>query len=113
MARRVEDSRAILVIEENRALRSLLTTTLEDAGHTTLEASNGWSGLRMAEIHRPAVVLLGLRLPEVGPSQVLAAIHAREGRKPVAIVMGDHASALFEGARGLVQTLSIPVSIQE
>ncbi len=64
----------VLVVEADRALRTSISLALADGGYRVLEASNGWTGLRVAQQHPPAVLLLGELLPELCAEGVLAAL---------------------------------------
>lgn len=54
-----------LVIDHDLAARSELAGALEQAGYLVLEASNGFSGLRMVYQHRPELIVLEPELPEM------------------------------------------------
>lgn len=53
----------ILCIDDDALFRALIKDVLEDAGYTVLLATDGESGLRLAEIQQPHLVLLDLVLP--------------------------------------------------
>jgi CheY-like chemotaxis protein len=53
----------ILCIDDDALFRALIKDILENAGYTVLLATDGASGLRLAETHQPHLVLLDLVLP--------------------------------------------------
>lgn len=53
----------ILIIEDERELRSLLRTELEKAGHRVVTASDGTDGLMLVEREAPDLVILDIMLP--------------------------------------------------
>jgi CheY-like chemotaxis protein len=59
-----QSRRTALVIEDDQWTRSLLQELLERAGYAVAEASNGYTGLRLAGQLQPNVILLDLGLPE-------------------------------------------------
>ena len=54
----------ILVIDDDSAIRMLVTRVLSSAGHTTMEAANGKEGVELAEMHRPELVITDVLMPE-------------------------------------------------
>lgn len=61
----------VLVIDDEPALRRLLTVAIAGAGLRVLCAADGEEGLTLAAQHRPALVLLDLGLPGLGGQEVL------------------------------------------
>ena len=55
----------ILVVEDNSANLLVLRMMLRKLGHQVLEAKNGRSGVEMAVAHRPRLILMDLRMPEM------------------------------------------------
>ncbi len=82
--------RHVLVIEDHAATRDALVVGLERAGFTVTAASNGATGLRLARLQPPDLLLLDLVLPEIAGADVLAAVrhHPALARVPVVAVTG-------------------------
>jgi two-component system, OmpR family, KDP operon response regulator KdpE len=55
---------AVLIVDDERAIRRFLRSTLEAQGYAALEAATGAEGLRAVRHHRPALILLDLGLPD-------------------------------------------------
>ncbi len=53
----------ILVVDDEPLLRALLRESLEQAGHTVVEAADGPSGLRTAKADPPDCILLDIMMP--------------------------------------------------
>jgi DNA-binding response OmpR family regulator len=53
----------ILLIEDDRDYRAILTQTIQLDGHTVLEAGDGDQGIEMFVQHRPDLVITDLILP--------------------------------------------------
>ncbi len=53
----------ILVVEDDRNIRTLVVLYLENAGFSTITAADGPGGLEMARRHAPGFVILDLNLP--------------------------------------------------
>ncbi len=67
----MRDQKVALVVEDDPYVRVTLVDALETAGYAVLEASNGGSGLRLAERDAPDVMLVDLELPELGGLDLL------------------------------------------
>jgi CheY-like chemotaxis protein len=53
----------ILVVEDEQSNQEVITRMLEFHGHSVMLASNGEEALRMAEEHRPDLILMDLAMP--------------------------------------------------
>ncbi len=67
---------AVLIIEDDAAIRSALIRTLVATGHTVTSAATGLAGLSLAVDERPDLVVLDLGLPDIDGLQVLAMLRA-------------------------------------
>jgi DNA-binding response OmpR family regulator len=83
-----------LVMHEDVWVRSQLAATLGQEGYTVLAASNGASGMRLAEQHQPAVIVLGLALPELSGAAVLEQLQGCAATRDIPVlVVSDRAPA--------------------
>jgi len=76
-----------LVVDDDVCVRSLLSELLSEEGFDVNQASNGFSGLRMAAETRPRVILLDLVLPEVSGMDVMRELRANQSTRDAAIVV--------------------------
>jgi CheY-like chemotaxis protein len=76
-----------LVIDDDVVLRSTLAELLQEEGFFTVQASNGFSGLRLASEHHPQVILLDLLLPELSGIEVLRELRSAPAGRDMAIVV--------------------------
>jgi len=83
----------ILVIEDERAIRTLLKQAFEMWGHEVILAENGQQGLDAIGLHNPDVVFADLIMPELSGLDVMKRARARGFMKPVIMLTGS-ASAL-------------------
>src|SRR5437868_5986137 len=63
LSRRGADMARILVAEDDRAIRHILTVALQSEGHDVREASNGQEALELLPTFAPDLVLLDLGMP--------------------------------------------------
>ena len=61
----------VLVADDERDMRALLTKLLGNAGHDVIEAVDGRSALELAITHQPDVILLDVSMPAMGGLEVL------------------------------------------
>ena len=61
----------ILVVEDNPKNMTLLRDVLRATGYRTLEASTAGEALTLATDHRPALVLMDIRLPDTDGVEAL------------------------------------------
>ena len=82
---------AVLVVEDEPAVRELITDALRDEGYRVLEAANGHTAIRAVNQPSPTtpcpdLVLLDVRLPGIDGLQVLQQLAAPGGRVPVVVM---------------------------
>jgi two-component system, OmpR family, KDP operon response regulator KdpE len=88
---------SVLVVEDDPSLRVALAELLDEAGFKVSSASNGYSGLRLAALEHPRVVLLDLGLPELTGVEVLHELRASpETRDTAVIVITGNTSRMAE-----------------
>jgi two-component system chemotaxis response regulator CheY len=79
----------ILVVDDSGYARRLLRRTLEEHGHTVIEAGSGMAGLEAYAVHAPQVVLLDLTMEDVGGLEVLAQLREVDPAARVIVVSAD------------------------
>lgn len=62
---------SILVVEDDAAIRNLITTTLKTHNYKYVTAANGETAILEAASHNPDVVLLDLGLPDMDGIEVI------------------------------------------
>ena len=66
----IPGSRRILIVEDESAVAEVLSIYLTRQGFSAIQAGTGRHGLELARQHRPHLVLLDLRLPDMSGFQV-------------------------------------------
>ena len=64
----------ILVIEDDKAVRTLITTTLKAHDYRFVEAVNGESAILAATSHNPDIILLDLGLPDMDGVEIISRV---------------------------------------
>ncbi len=65
-----ESGPRVLVIDDERAIRRFLRTSLTAHGYTVFEAANGQEGMNAVLTHRPDLIILDLGLPDIDGLEV-------------------------------------------
>ena len=104
----------VLVVEDDRPVRSLIVTTLKSHDYRYLTAENGKTAIMEASSHNPDIVLLDLGLPDIDGAEVITNI--REwSNMPIIVISArsedsDKITALDAGADDY---LTKPFSVEE
>ena len=85
-ARRRDPRTQVLIVEDDLWARRVVADTLRAAGFAVAEASNGFTGLHVAERDRPDVVLLDLALPEISGCDVLHLLKVDPSTRDIPVV---------------------------
>lgn len=104
----------ILVVEDDKSVRNLITTTLKTHDYKYITAYNGESAIMEASTHNPDVVLLDLGLPDYDGVEVIKRIRTWSNM-PIIIISArsedrDKIEALDAGADDY---LTKPFSVEE
>ncbi len=94
---------AILVVEDDEALRTTLVEFLETLEYTVLEATNGAEALRVLEAgaRRPDLVLSDVVMPHMGGVALLKELYQRQIHLPVILLTGHTMGDVLDGLREL------------
>jgi len=77
----------ILIAEDEKALNDAYVMILKRAGHTVKSALDGAEALKITETYEPDVILLDLRMPEVGGIDFLRAYNLPEKHPKVKVII--------------------------
>jgi two-component system KDP operon response regulator KdpE len=100
--RRADDTPEVLVVDDEKQIRRLLSISLEATGYRVFQAENGQAGLAAVAERPPDLVLLDLGLPDMGGLEVLKSL--REWSMVPVIILSvrdnedEKATALDSGA---------------
>lgn len=104
----------ILVVEDDRSIRNLMTTTLKIHDYKHILASNGETAVIEASTHNPDIILLDLGLPDIDGVEVIKKIRTWSN-VPIIVISArnedtDKIEALDAGADDY---LTKPFSVEE
>lgn len=84
----------ILIIEDETDLINILRINLESKNFTVISANDGDSGLSKVKLEKPDLIILDLKLPNLGGFWVCKALKSQEEYKsiPIIIITGAYVS---------------------
>jgi len=104
-ARTVPARTRVAVIEDDAAVRRVLTRILEDAGYVVIAIADGENGLRAVAEHQPDLLILDLTLPHLDGLEICRRLRADTRTLTLPIIVltahqstSDMVSALDAGA---------------
>jgi CheY-like chemotaxis protein len=107
--------RAILVVDDQLAIRMMLTELFTSQGIEVYEASNGSIALEQFEKHKLHCVLLDLRMPDIDGVEVLREIRNLSAEVPVILITAYADPEKMEAAEmlGISRCITKPFDIME
>ena len=75
----------VLIVDDEPRITVALMTRLQACGYEVFHAINGLAGVEAAAIHRPDIVIMDIRMPDIDGYEACARIHRLPGleRTPV------------------------------
>ena len=87
---------------------------LVEAGYTIAHASNGFTGLRLAECDHPNVIVLGPTLSELGVASLLSALQANRSTRGIPVLLVDRrAGGMTSGLGRLSSATAVCRDVQD
>ncbi len=77
----------ILIVDDSPEVRVALTATLEDAGHTVSEASEGRDVVEQAALIQPDAIVLDINMPDVDGITALRGLRSDPLTRDLPVVM--------------------------
>jgi CheY-like chemotaxis protein len=105
----------VVVIEDDAALRDTIAFVLGDAGYEVRAASNGLTGLRLAQTSAPDLLILDLHLPELSGVSVLRELRASRANPDLQVILitGSNESLPEQILRQCAAVLLKPFDVDE
>jgi two-component system cell cycle response regulator DivK len=99
----------VLVVEDNPANLTLATFLLQSAGHTVLSARDAESGLALARVEQPDLVLMDIQLPGMDGLEATALLKRDPSTRAIPVIAltalamkGDEQRILAAGCDGYI-----------
>jgi DNA-binding NarL/FixJ family response regulator len=102
----------VLVVDDSQALRTGVRSALEQAGLRVVgEAADGVQALTQAAAHRPDVVLMDLRMPQMDGIQATRILRRRQPDTPVVLWSGDDDARIDRAVRESGAQVGLPKGV--
>ena len=80
-------AKRILVVDDSRIFRHLVSMHLEAAGYRIIAAENGAEAIKRAISEQPDLIVLDIQMPVMDGAQALAALKAREDTRDIPVLI--------------------------
>lgn len=89
--RTADGRKRVLVVDDDRMIRTLVKLLLERDGYTVRQAADGREGLEMAHLEPPDLIITDLQMPHVDGYEVLRSLRSdpRMSMLPVVVLTAD------------------------
>jgi two-component system KDP operon response regulator KdpE len=78
---------SILIVEDDEAIRNLYSFKLSQEGYAVSTARDGAEGLREAQLTKPDLILLDLRMPVMSGDEMLARLRATDWGSSIRVII--------------------------
>jgi len=104
----------ILIVDDDRSIRELLSMHLEERGFSVMSAATGAEGFRLAAEASPAAIVLDMRLPDASGIDLIPELKKRAADAPVLMITAHHdmASTILAMKAGAFDYIHKPIDIQ-
>jgi DNA-binding response OmpR family regulator len=82
-----ESNGTVLVVDDEPTIVEIVARYIERAGYETYQAADGPEALRLAELHRPDLVVLDVMLPGLDGIEVMRRLQERPGKRVAVILL--------------------------
>ncbi len=77
---------SILIIEDNEVDQRVASAAVERGGYTVLKAYNGQTGLEMARLHSPDLIILDYNLPDINGPEVCKILKSEDKTRTIPVL---------------------------
>jgi DNA-binding response OmpR family regulator len=105
----------ILVVDDERDVRGLLSDFLTEEGYKVILATNGAEAIGLAELENPEVILLDINMPGIDGIEVCKKLKAQEKTQfiPIIIITAMEDSGFIAYLEGADDFVSKPFNLVE
>ncbi|HKY18639.1 MAG TPA: response regulator [Rhizomicrobium sp.] len=94
-------TKTILTVDDSRTMRDLLTSTLEQAGYSVVQAGDGAEGLQVLESKRVDAIITDINMPVLGGFGFIEKVRRDPEYRaiPILVLTTENSPAMKEKAR--------------
>jgi CheY-like chemotaxis protein len=102
----------VLIADDDRLVRAMLTDLLAGLGHSVVEAANGVEAVALCGREAPDLLILDLLMPRLSGLDALRQLRERGVRTPMVLLsaISDGSVRALEGAEAIDVLLEKPVT---
>jgi putative two-component system response regulator len=112
-----DDTGYILIVDDHILIAEVLASMLGESGYRSVIATNGQAALEMVARRHPDLILLDMRLPDIGGLDICAKLKQQEDTRLIPIIIvtahADRQAQLMSIAAGAEGYLQKPIDMQE
>src|SRR3954462_5496137 len=104
----------ILIVDDDRSIRELLSMHLEERGYAVSVASTGAEGFQLVEETSPSAIILDMRLPDMAGLDLIPELRKRAGETPVLMITAHHdmSTTILAMKAGAFDYIHKPIDIE-
>jgi two-component system response regulator AtoC len=104
----------ILIVDDDRSIRELLSMHLEERGYAVSVASTGAEGFQLVEETSPSAIILDMRLPDMSGLDLIPELRKRAGETPVLMITAHHdmSTTILAMKAGAFDYIHKPIDIE-
>lgn len=92
----------VLIVEDSRAIRSLIRMTLEEAGgFATAEAANGFEALKMLPARKFDLIVTDINMPDINGLELMGFVKANPAYQNIPLVIVSTEKSDEDKKRGM------------
>ena len=81
------EKKKILIVDDEEALREVLTSILEQEGYSVIQAADGRQGVESAKKNRPDLILMDVMMPHMTGFQALEKLKKMKETVDIPVIM--------------------------
>jgi two-component system chemotaxis response regulator CheY len=92
----------VLIVEDSKAIRSLIRIALEEAGDVfTGEAANGFEALKMLPTRRFDLIITDINMPDINGLELIGFVKANQAYKDIPLIIVSTEKTEQDRKRGM------------
>ena len=118
---RIPMAKTILIVEDDVLCMKLFSDLLESHGFNIVSSADGADVLTLAKEHRPALIIMDIKLPEISGIEHIKALKTDEGLQDIPVIVvtgyamvGDERKIMLSGADSYIsKPIAVPHFLAE